>query len=123
MGFREGNKTILGHKVYKASLEYGGRDWVAWYTKDIPIPYGPYVFGDLSGLILEIYDTEDNFHFLATNIFHKEEAIYKRTNEYTVKTDKLQYLNLERKFHKNPNSFDKRLPSTPMPYNPIERIE
>ncbi|MDO4224268.1 MAG: GLPGLI family protein [Bergeyella zoohelcum] len=57
-------KTIEGFEVQKATAEYGGRKWVAWFAKDIPLPYGPYVFYGLPGLVLEIYDEINNdYHF------------------------------------------------------------
>lgn len=56
-------KKIGNFDVSKAITKYGGRNWTAWYCTDIPLPYGPYVFYGLPGLVLEIYDDEENFHF------------------------------------------------------------
>ncbi len=50
-------------KLQKATASYGGRDWTAWFTKDIPFNQGPYKFQGLPGLIVEIKDTKDNFIF------------------------------------------------------------
>lgn len=49
--------------VQKATTEYGGRQWTAWFSQDLPYPYGPYVFNGLPGLILEIYDEKENYRF------------------------------------------------------------
>lgn len=59
-------KKIGEFEVSKATTKYGGRNWTAWYCPDIPLPYGPYIFYGLPGLILEIYDDEENFHFSFT---------------------------------------------------------
>ncbi|MGA9212033.1 GLPGLI family protein, partial [Kaistella sp.] len=56
-------KKIGAFNVQKATTEYGGRQWVAWFSQDIPYPYGPYVFNGLPGLILEIYDDKENYKF------------------------------------------------------------
>lgn len=56
-------KKIGLYSVQKAVCKYGGRDWVAWFTNELPFSYGPYVFYGLPGLILEIYDTKYNYHF------------------------------------------------------------
>lgn len=48
---------ILNYKVQKATTEFGGRTWVAWFAKDIPIQDGPYKFHGLPGLILKIEDS------------------------------------------------------------------
>lgn len=62
------NKTILGHNCQKATLLYGGREWEAWFTFDIPYPYGPYKFGNLPGLILEMKDSKNEWNFIVSHI-------------------------------------------------------
>lgn len=49
--------------LQKANAIWGGRKWVAWFTKDIPIQEGPYKFRGLPGLIVEIEDTKGNYKF------------------------------------------------------------
>jgi len=50
-------KKQLGEfKVQKATTEFAGRKWTAWFTTDVPIQDGPYKFSGLPGLIVEIYD-------------------------------------------------------------------
>lgn len=50
-------KKQLGEfKVQKATTEFAGRKWTAWFTTDVPIQDGPYKFSGLPGLISEIYD-------------------------------------------------------------------
>ncbi|MDO5617087.1 MAG: GLPGLI family protein [Cruoricaptor ignavus] len=56
-------KQIGAWKVRKAIANYGGRNWIAFFTQEISMPYGPYVFYGLPGLILEIYDVDNNYHF------------------------------------------------------------
>jgi len=52
-----------GYLLQKATADFGGRHWIAWFTKEIAISEGPYKFRGLPGLIFEIYDTKDNFSF------------------------------------------------------------
>lgn len=56
-------KKIGNFEVTKATAEYGGRKWIAWFSSEIPFPFGPYIFYGLPGLILDIYDDKENFHF------------------------------------------------------------
>ena len=56
-------KKIGNYTVQKATTNFGGRNWVAWFTSEIPLNFGPYKFYGLPGLILEIYDTKQNFKF------------------------------------------------------------
>ncbi|WP_282629687.1 GLPGLI family protein [Empedobacter sedimenti] len=56
-------KSVNGFTLQKATLNYKGRDWIAWFNSEIPLPYGPYKFQGLPGLIFELYDSENIFHF------------------------------------------------------------
>lgn len=47
----------------KAYTKYKGREWVAWFTTDIPISDGPYKFIGLPGLIVRIKDSMENHKF------------------------------------------------------------
>lgn len=54
---------LFNYKVQKAETDFGGRQWIAWFTNEIPISDGPYKFFGLPGLILKISDSEENFIF------------------------------------------------------------
>lgn len=56
-------KEILGFPVQKATTKYGGRNWIAWFCPEIQLSYGPYIFYNLPGLVLEVYDDKANFHY------------------------------------------------------------
>ncbi len=115
----DSTKNILGHICYKATGQYGGRTWVAWYDPSIAIAAGPYVFGELPGLILEVYDRANNFHFSATAIQQAAKPIYKQMN-YVQTVEQADYFETEKRFHHNPSAFNQRYSSTPLPYFPIE---
>jgi GLPGLI family protein len=56
--------TILGYNCTKATTYYAGRNYEAWFTPDIPISDGPYVFRGLPGLIVQIADTRKHYIFV-----------------------------------------------------------
>jgi GLPGLI family protein len=56
-------KTYNQYKVQKATANFGGRKWIAWFTNEISINEGPYKFRGLPGLIFEIADTQNQFSF------------------------------------------------------------
>ncbi|WP_228443014.1 GLPGLI family protein [Chryseobacterium nematophagum] len=56
-------KALGGYTLQKATTKFGGRNWTAWFTKDIVLNEGPYKFRGLPGMIFEIYDDKDNFKF------------------------------------------------------------
>ncbi len=69
---------IIGHFIcQKATIKFRGRNYIAWFAKDIPVPFGPWKFQRLPGLILEIYDEDIVFHIRATDIEIYETLICK----------------------------------------------
>lgn len=61
-------ETIFNYQCKKASLNFGGRRWIAWYTTEIPISDGPYKFYGLPGLIIKISDESNEFIFEAKGV-------------------------------------------------------
>lgn len=62
--------TICGYACSKAVTYYGGREWVAWFSPEIPYSAGPWKFNGLPGLILAVKDTE-GIHGFESIIFRK----------------------------------------------------
>lgn len=56
-------KIINGVKCQLAATNKYGRRWIAYFSTEHQIPIGPYKFTGLPGLIFEIYDTRDDYHF------------------------------------------------------------
>lgn len=54
-------KKIGEYSTQKATTNYGGRSWIAWFSKDLPMQDGPYKFSGLPGLIVKVEDTEQNY--------------------------------------------------------------
>ncbi|NIF05932.1 GLPGLI family protein [Chryseobacterium sp. Tr-659] len=56
-------KIINTINCKKAEVTFKGRNWIAWYSPEIPLPYGPYKFGGLPGLIIKITDDKGDWDF------------------------------------------------------------
>ena len=57
-----GEKEKIGsYNTQKATTDFGGRKWNAWFTTDIPLQDGPYKFHGLPGLIVKIEDEGKNY--------------------------------------------------------------
>lgn len=54
-------EKIGDYNTQKATTEYGGRTWTAWFSADLPFQDGPYRFYGLPGLIVKIEDTGKNY--------------------------------------------------------------
>lgn len=57
------SKVINTMNCKKATVTYKGRNWIAWYSTEIPLPYGPYKFSGLPGLIIKLSDEKDEYDF------------------------------------------------------------
>lgn len=70
-------QTILGYRCQKATCRWRGRDFVAWFSPDIPVGAGSWKFGGLPGLILKLQDTAGVYRFEAVQISSKPYPICK----------------------------------------------
>jgi GLPGLI family protein len=61
-------KKIGNFDCHKATTKFRGREYTAWYTNEIPVPYGPWKLQGLPGLILEAYDTEKDIYYYFKSI-------------------------------------------------------
>lgn len=96
------NSDTLKIKNYicnKATTTYEGRDYIAWYTTEIPISDGPYKFWGLPGLITKIYDTENQYTFTLESFEKytgkKYTVPYQTRKTYEVTYDKFKVLSKE----------------------------
>ncbi|MCW3162696.1 GLPGLI family protein [Chryseobacterium oryctis] len=56
-------KKIGDYRVQKASTNFAGRVWIAWFSTDIPFQEGPYKFHGLPGLIVKLEDNTKSHIF------------------------------------------------------------
>ena len=100
--FKNETKKIGNYSCMKATTSFRGRDYIAWFTTDVPVLFGPWKFNGLPGLILEVYNTNKNVYW------------YFRSIEYPSKdttiTDNILNENLEiQKEFLNLDEFSKKL--------------
>ncbi|MCL6218670.1 GLPGLI family protein [Zunongwangia pacifica] len=74
------NKEILGFSVQKATSSFAGRNYIAWFAPELPFSDGPYKFNGLPGLILEISDLKNHYHFTLTGFQELEKPQDKLLN-------------------------------------------
>nr|WP_314494638.1 GLPGLI family protein [uncultured Chryseobacterium sp.] len=98
-------KIIQNYNCQKAEINYGGRTWEAWFTQDIVIHDGPYVFANLPGLIVKINDLQNQHSFLlianykvahaVTNFIYKQYLL-------PVQINKFEFNKIWNNFKRNP---------------------
>ncbi|MBZ9779522.1 GLPGLI family protein [Psychroflexus sp. CAK8W] len=75
----DSKREIMGFDCIEAEALFRGRLYTAWFSPDIPVPFGPWKLQGLPGLILEAYDKMDEVHFYATRLKY-EQGSFKELN-------------------------------------------
>lgn len=125
-------KEIQGYTCKKATCDYRGRYYIAWYALDLPISSGPYVFSGLPGLILDISDSKQHYSFKINGFVSvkNDDPIYIETEKVVESTRE----NVRKAIHNsktNPASVIRSMGNVKIseealaklkskPYNPIE---
>lgn len=97
---------ILNYDVQKATTEFGGRKWTAWFAKEIPIQDGPYKFKNLPGLILKIEDSNKYHIFEIKGIRNNTSDFeYPKLNNYQeFNLSYNQFVKKFKNYRKNPTA-------------------
>ncbi|MDF2552263.1 MAG: hypothetical protein K0R77_1538 [Chryseobacterium sp.] len=74
-------KNIGNAKCQKAVTTKYGRNWIAYFNPKIPLNFGPYKFNKLPGLIVELYDEKNDFHYKLYS-FKKRKGVCQFANSY-----------------------------------------
>ncbi|QXP74111.1 GLPGLI family protein [Tenacibaculum sp. HL-MS23] len=82
-------KKIANYNCNKATVNFRGRDYKAWYSIKLPFSFGPWKFNGLPGLILEIKDVTNTFKWRASKIKYpgvkKIEVPYKKVKRVSLR--------------------------------------
>jgi len=101
--FTDESKEIERYTAQKATTSFGGRDYEAWFTLEVPIVDGPYVFSGLPGLILELYDTNKDYHFNVASITPLKEVHKINSEAGSIKEiKKSEFIKSYKKYRENP---------------------
>lgn len=99
------SKKIGNYTVKKALTTFGGREWVAWFTTEIPYSAGPYLFHGLPGLIVKISDTREHYNFELQNISNPEGFEFIEIPDKTrITLSKAEFFTLRDRFNQNPHA-------------------
>lgn len=87
--------NVLGYECQSAKCDFRGREWIVFYSEDIPLSEGPWKLHGLPGLIMKASDSKGEYTFECIGIKSKADrpiTIYKvpfnnvtRQNYYKTK--------------------------------------
>ena len=86
----KGDSIINGLACKRAVCRYAGRSYIAWFAPSINLPYGPYLFGGLPGLIMCLCDKSNNWIFTNSGIevARSNRDMYLYSDKDIIKTDR-----------------------------------
>ena len=77
--YEEESKEVCGFICRKAVLNFGEEQYPVWFAPDVPLPFGPYRYMGLPGLILEMEGPL--YYFRAVSIEQVEEIPFPRPKD------------------------------------------
>ena len=95
-------KEIGGYTCHSAKGSYAGRDYQAWFTPEIPISDGPWLFCGLPGLILEVSSLDKEFLYTCMSIQAGTGPITLRSLDAAFKTTRERFLKAKERYKVNP---------------------
>ena len=89
--------NISNIKCQKASLSFRGRNYTAWFSTEHNIPFGPFKFYGLPGLIIQIQDDKKEVYFSLNSINIKQTDVKRNFDKFkkNVFIDLLKFNNIQ----------------------------
>lgn len=100
-------KIIGKYKSQKAETHYGGRNWIAWFTTELPFGDGPYIFNGLPGLIISIQDANNEYSFNLIEV--KKGGNIFDARKKAIKIDWKKYEILAKSFFNDPYDVNSKI--------------
>ncbi|WP_294300996.1 GLPGLI family protein [uncultured Chryseobacterium sp.] len=93
---------IGDYSCQKAIVNYGGRQWTAFFTSQIPILDGPYIFHGLPGLIVKLYDTNKNYDFSLIQVKNGNSDLYDVRSKKNLNINWVKFEKLSKQYYFDP---------------------
>lgn len=94
--------TIAGYECHKATAAYGGRGWTAWYTTEVPVPFGPWKLTGLPGLVVKATSDDGVHSFILTTLRQGSSVIPTSVPRTAIKTSRDKFVKMKNEFEKDP---------------------
>lgn len=107
-------KKIGDFLCKKATTNFRGSEIIAWYTEELSIPFGPWKFKGLAGLILELYTINDaskhRWRVQKISFLTKQVANFDKNDELSVISFEKVIIDMENEIKEQMNRMQTRLP-------------
>jgi len=100
----ESKDSILGYYCQTAKCSFRGREWMVWYTPQIPSTLSVWKFSGLPGLILKAEDSTGDYCFSAIEISSKSVPI-EMYQWKPIKKTRSQWRKIEANMYEHPADY------------------
>ena len=100
-------KTIGGYTCQKATTNYKGRQYTAWFTTDLPFSFGPWKLHGLPGLILSAKDLKKEvvFEYAGFDKLDETNNVLIEAPDYAIKSTPAEVKKQEEGYRANPMAY------------------
>lgn len=101
------SKVIGGYTCQKAVTDFKGRTYEAWFTTEIPMPFGPWKLHGLPGLILSAKDVKEEviFEFDGFDKIEGDTPIRIEPSAKAIRATNEEVEKLDKAFKDNPSAY------------------
>jgi len=92
---------IAGYNCQKATVDFAGRHFEAWFTREIPVADGPYKFYGLPGLIIKLNDTRKQYAFELVGLKKVQQGNFITLPKQAILTTKAAVQKGKRNYYNN----------------------
>jgi len=93
--------TCLKYLCQKATCDFRGRHYEAWFAPDLPVNDGPWKFSGLPGLILLVKDSENKYILKAVGLENVQVPLQFAKRDY-MKTTRQEIEKMKKRFADDP---------------------
>lgn len=107
-------KEIGGYSCQQATTSFNGRNYIAWFTTELPFQAGPWKLNGLPGLILSAYDEarEVVFEYAGFDAIDSQEPFFIEVPFYVTKGTKAEIAKMKDLFQDDEAKYFKALNSS-----------
>ncbi|RKE45621.1 GLPGLI family protein [Sphingobacterium detergens] len=100
-------KTIGGYLCQKATCQFKGREYTAWFTTELPFTFGPWKLHGLPGLILSVHDAKNevSWEYAGFQQQPSDQALKIEPAKSVIPAKKEEIQKLKKAFKDNPNAY------------------
>jgi GLPGLI family protein len=98
-------QNILGYNCQKAVGQFKGREYIVWFTNELPYSFGPWKLNGLPGIILQAEDIKGDVSFKAIGINTYQSTIDIKLPDYPKYTTSEELTSAIKAYKDNPDAF------------------